>query len=90
MKDLPDYGGRENGHAYAIYGALLIFALYPSLPDQPQVNELQPFVQSLFSGTCGNSDKCDYLVVGDRDPITELYTTETDENGFIVSKKTVE
>ena len=38
-------------------------------------------------GTCGNSDRCDYLVVGDRNPLTELYTTETDENGFIVSRK---
>ena len=187
LKDLPDYGGKKNGHAYAIYGALLIFALYPSLPDKPPVNELQPFVQSLFMGsftklgkifnlnrsadmrlidlvfkrvakkdqkdikkypagfinvaepydkehhaaryhftqcpnaefaknhnllhvlpllcnsdfygigeihgklircgTCGNSDRCDYLVVGDHNPITELYTTETDENGFIVSRK---
>ena len=34
LKDLPDYGGKKNGHAYAIYGALLIFALYPSLPDK--------------------------------------------------------
>ena len=30
LKDLPDYGGKNNGHAYAIYGALLVFALYPS------------------------------------------------------------
>lgn len=27
LKDLPDYGGKKNGHAYAIYGALLVFAL---------------------------------------------------------------
>ena len=31
--DLPDYGGKKNGHANAIYGGLLIFALYPALPD---------------------------------------------------------
>lgn len=187
LKDLPDYGGKKNGHAYAIYGALLVFALYPSLPDKPPVSELQSFVQSLFMGpftklgkifdlnrsadmrlidlvfkrvakkdqkdivkypagliniaepydkdhhasryhftqcpnaefakshnllhvlpllcnsdfygiseihgklircgTCGNSDRCDYLVVGDRNPMTEQYVTEVDENGFMVSKK---
>ncbi|MBR0510216.1 MAG: hypothetical protein IJJ85_08865 [Clostridia bacterium] len=35
LKDLPDYGGKKNGHARAIYGGLLVFALYPALPDQP-------------------------------------------------------
>ena len=44
LKELPDYGGAKNGHASAIYGGLLIFSLYPALPDQPQVNELQGFV----------------------------------------------
>ena len=187
LKDLPDYGGKKNGHAYAIYGALLVFALYPSLPDKPPIDELQSFVQSMFMGpftklgkifdlnrnpdmrlidmvfkrvgkkdqkdikkypagfinvtepydkeyhaaryhftqcpnaefakshdllhvlpllcnsdffgiseihgklircgTCGNSDRCDYLVVGDRNPITDLYVTEVDENGFMVSRK---
>ena len=38
-------------------------------------------------GTCGNSDRCDYLVVGDRNPIADLYVTEVDENGFMVSRK---
>ena len=38
-------------------------------------------------GTCGNSDRCDYLVVGNRNPITDLYVTEVDENGFMVSRK---
>ena len=33
LADLPDYGGSKNGHAKAIYGGLLIFALYPALPD---------------------------------------------------------
>ena len=187
LKDLPDYGGKNNGHAYAIYGALLVFALYPSLPDKPPIDELQSFVQSMFMGaftklgrifdlnrktdmrlidmvfkrvgkkdqkdikehpagfinvtepydrehraaryhftqcpnaefakshgllhvlpllcnsdffgiseihgklircgTCGNSDRCDYMVVGDRNPITDLYVTEVDENGFMVSRK---
>ena len=187
LKDLPDYGGKKNGHAYAIYGALLVFALYPSLPDKPPIDELQSFVQSMFMGaftklgkifdlnrntdmrlidmvfkrvgkrdqkdikkypagfinvtepynkehhaaryhftqcpnaefakshgllhvlpllcnsdffgiseihgklircgTCGNSDRCDYLVVGNRNPITDLYVTEVDENGFMVSRK---
>ena len=185
--DLPDYGGKENGHAYAIYGALIVFALYPSLPDKPPANELQSFVQDLFMGpfkklgkifdlnrslhmrlidkvfkrvgkrdqkdikkypagfinvsepydkehrvsryhftqcpnaefakthnllhvlpllcnsdfygisqihgklircgTCGNSDCCDYMVVGDCNPIADTYVTEVDENGFIVSRK---
>ncbi len=51
LPDLPDYGGKKNGHAKAIYGGLLIFALYPALPDQPPVSELQDFVQNLFMGT---------------------------------------
>ncbi len=50
LLDLPDYGGSKNGHAKAIYGGLLIFALYPALPDQPHVSELQGFVQSMFMG----------------------------------------
>ena len=50
LEDLPDYGGKKNGHARAIYGGLLVFALYPALPDQPPVCELQPFVQELFMG----------------------------------------
>lgn len=33
-----------------VYGGLLIFALYPALPDQPPVSELQDFVQKLFMG----------------------------------------
>ena len=50
LLDLPDYGGRKNGHAKAIYGGLLVFALYPALPDRPPVSELQDFVQNLFMG----------------------------------------
>ena len=50
LRDLPDYGGSKNGHARAIYGGLLIFSLYPALPDQPPVSELQDFVQNLFMG----------------------------------------
>lgn len=46
--DLPDFGGKENGHAAAIYGGLLIFSLYPALPDQPLIADLQSFVQNLF------------------------------------------
>ena len=48
LEDCPDYGGRKNGHAKAIYGGLLVFAWYNSLPDQPPIAELQPFVQELF------------------------------------------
>ena len=185
--DLSDYGGKKNGHANAIYGGLLIFALYPALPDQPPIKELQGFVQTLFMepftklgkvfdlnrngnmwlidkifqkvgerdrkdavkypagflnvnepydrehhaaryhftqcpnaefakkhdllhvlpllcncdffgieelhgklircGTCGNSNVCDYLVVGDKNPIAAEYATVTDEGGFLISRK---
>ena len=46
--DLPDFGGKKNGHAAAIYGGLLIFSLYPALPDQPLIADLHSFVQNLF------------------------------------------
>ncbi len=48
LPDLPDYGGSKNGHAKAIYGGLLVFALYTALPDRPPVSELQDFVQNMF------------------------------------------
>ena len=48
--DLPDYGGKKNGHAMAIYGGILIFSLYPNLPDQPPISEIQDFVNDLFYG----------------------------------------
>ncbi len=48
LNDLPDYGGRKNGHARAIYGGLMVFALYVSLPDRPPIAELQDFVQNMF------------------------------------------
>ena len=48
--DLPDYGGRKNVHAMAIYGGLIIFSMYPLLPDQPPVSEIQDFVANLFMG----------------------------------------
>ncbi len=147
LRDLPDYGGSKNGHARAIYGGLLIFALYPVLPDQPPVSELQDFVQKLFMGpftklgkifdlnrpshmwlidkvfrrsgnkdrkdilqllcnshffgiseihgtlircgTCGNCNVCDYLVVGSNNPIAAEYKTVPDEQGFLVSRKSV-
>ncbi len=187
LTDLSDYGGKKNGHAMAIYGGLLIFALYPSLPDQPPVSELSDFVRNLFMGhftrlgkvfnlnrpfdmwlidkvfrrsgnrdrrdivdypegfinvdepyerknhvaryqftqcpnsefakkhdllhvlpllcnsdffgieqihgtlirrgTCGNSDRCDYCVVGCNNPIADDYEIVTDETGFLVSRK---
>ena len=187
LTELPDYGGKKNGHATAIYGGLLIFALYPALPDQPPIAELNEFVQNLFMepftklgkvfnlnrsadmwlidkvfqrvgkrdqrdiekwpdgfvnvsepydkehhasrysftqcpnaemakklgllhvlpllcnsdffgiseihgqlircGTCGNSDVCDYLVVGSKNPIANEYETVTDERGFLISRK---
>lgn len=50
LADLPDYGGKRYHHARAIYGGLLIFALYPALPDRPPREELQAFVSGLFMG----------------------------------------
>ena len=187
LPDLPDYGGKKNGHAMAIYGGLLIFSLYPLLPDQPPISELQDFVSNMFMGafvklgkifdlnrpsnmklinkvfkksgdgdrrdilkypagfinveepydnenhiaryhftqcpnaefakkhnllhvlplmcnsdffgieqihgtlircgTCGNSDKCDYCVVGNKNPLADEYEIVTDERGFWVSRK---
>ena len=189
LPDLPDYGGKKNGHAMAIYGGLLVFALYEELPDQPPIDELQDFVQNMFvgsftklgkvfdlnragdmrlidkvflmvgikdrrqakkypatfcnvsesydpehqaaryhftqcpnaefakshgllhvlpllcnsdffgiseihgqlirTGTCGNSDICDYCIVGSRNPMAAEYETVTDEGGFLVSRKRV-
>jgi len=187
LSELPDYGGKKNGHANAIYGGLLVFALYAVLPDRPPISELQPFVQTLFMepftklgkvfdlnrpfdmrlidkvfrrsgnrdrkdiqtypdgfinvdvpydkerrvarycftqcpnaefakrhgllqvlpllcnsdffgiaeihgtlircGTCGNSDRCDYCVVGDHNPLAKEYEIITDDMGFLVSRK---
>ena len=43
--------------------------------------------QLIRCGTCGNSDMCDYLVVGSKNPIAAEYETVTDEGGFLVSRK---
>ena len=43
--------------------------------------------QLIRCGTCGNSDKCDYLIVGSNNAIAAEYETVKDENGFIVSRK---
>lgn len=187
LEELPDYGGKRNSHALAIYGGVLIFSLYPLLPDHPPVEELQEFVTSLFMepfeklgkvfnlnrnfdmwminqvfqgvgkkdrkqyeqypasfcnisepydkknhaaryhfsqcpnaefakkynllhvlplfcnsdywgirqlhgtlircGTCGNSEKCDYCVVGSENPMGKEYEIVKDEGGFLVSRK---
>lgn len=187
LSEIPDYGGKKNGHARAIYGGLLVFALYPALPDQPPITELQDFVQNMFMGpfttlgkvfnlnrsfdmwlidkvfrktgnrdrkdikrypdgfinidepydrkhhaarysftqcpnaefarehdllhvlpllcnsdffgiheihgrlircgTCGNSAKCDYLIVGNRNELAAEYETITDAQGFLISRK---
>ena len=187
LDEAPDYGKAKNGHALAIYGGMLVFALYAALPDQPQISELQDFVQNMFmepfvklgrvfdlnrsrdmaiidkvfhkvakrdnkdygkwpcgfcnvyepydkenhiaryhftqcpnaefakshdmlhvlpllcncdffgieqihgqlirEGTCGNSDKCDYLIAGSSNPVASEYETITDDKGFLVSRK---
>jgi hypothetical protein len=38
-------------------------------------------------GTCGNSNMCDYCVVGNRNPLANEYEIVTDEGGFWVSRK---
>ena len=38
-------------------------------------------------GTCGNSDRCDYCVVGSEDPMAKAYEIVKDEAGFLVSRK---
>ncbi|MBR3142338.1 MAG: L-2-amino-thiazoline-4-carboxylic acid hydrolase, partial [Clostridiales bacterium] len=38
-------------------------------------------------GTCGNSNMCDYCVVGNKNPLAKDYEIATDENGFLVSRK---
>ena len=43
LTEAPDYGGNKNGHANAIYGGMLVFALYTALPDQPPISELEGF-----------------------------------------------
>lgn len=187
LEEIPDYGGRKNTHAIAIYGSIIIFSMYPLLPDHPPVEELQEFVTNLFMsgfvkmgkifnlnrsfdmwlidkvfhiigkkdrkqyeqypatfcnisepydkkdhaaryhfsqcpnaefakkhdlmyilplfcnsdywgisqihgtlirrGTCGNSDKCDYCVVGSENPMAKEYEIIKDEKGFLVSRK---
>lgn len=48
VEESPDYGGSKNGHAFAIYGGMLVFALYACLPDHPPVSELKDFIQNMF------------------------------------------
>lgn len=48
LKEFPDYGGKKTSHALAIYGSIVIFSLYPLLPDHPPAEELQELVTSLF------------------------------------------
>lgn len=38
-------------------------------------------------GTCGNCDKCDYCIVGSKNPMAKKYEIVKDENGFLVSRK---
>ena len=187
LEELPDYGGKKASHAVAIYGSIVIFSMYPLLPDHPPVEELQEFVTNLFMsqfvklgkvfnlnrsfdmwlinkvfqnvgkkdqkqyiqypasfcnvsepydkenhaaryhftqcpnaefakkynlmqvlplfcnsdywgisqihgtlircGTCGNSDKCDYCVVGSENPMAKEYEIVKDQAGFLVSRK---
>ncbi len=40
-----EFGKEADPLAVILHGGLLIFSLYPALPDQPPVSELQDFVQ---------------------------------------------
>lgn len=81
---LEERYGRERGEK--IWGDVV--AKYNEyLNDLPDYGISEIHGKLIRCGTCGNSDRCDYLVVGDHNPITELYMTGTDENEFIVSKK---
>ena len=48
LEELPDYGGKKTSHALAIYGSIIIFSMYPLLPDHPPVEELQKLVTKMF------------------------------------------
>ena len=187
LAEMEDVGGKKSNHAKAIYGGLLVFALYPALPDQPPISELSDFINHMFfgpfvklgkvfdlnrsldmalinkvfensgnrdrkdirkyptgfinvgkpydkenkvasynftqcpnaefakkhnllhvlpllcnsdffameqvhgrlirCGTCGNSDLCDYRVVGNKNPLAQKYEIETDDGGFLVSRE---
>ena len=38
-------------------------------------------------GTCVTSDRCDYCIVGDRNPITDEYELKKTDNGLWISVK---
>ena len=48
LEEISDYGGKKASHALAIYGSIIIFSMYPLLPDHPPVEELQELVTNLF------------------------------------------
>jgi len=37
--------------------------------------------------TCGNGNICDYLIVGNQNPIAKEYETVMDEGGFLISRR---
>ncbi|MCM1523878.1 MAG: L-2-amino-thiazoline-4-carboxylic acid hydrolase [Ruminococcus sp.] len=39
------------------------------------------------TGTCVNSDACDYCICGDKNPLAEKYELVKDENGLLLSKR---
>ena len=50
LDEIPDYGGKKNGHAKAIYGGLLVFAWHEALPERIPLSQLQTFVNEMFFG----------------------------------------
>ncbi len=48
VNDCPDYGGKRNNHAAAIYGSLLIFAFCEEAVPDKSIEELQPLVYKIF------------------------------------------
>lgn len=81
-------GGKKSSHGVAIYGGVLVFSLYPVLPllcnsDYWGISQIHGTL--IRCGTCGNSDKCDYCVVGAENPMAKEYEIVKDQAGFLVS-----
>ena len=44
-------------------------------------------VMLIREGTCGSSKRCDYCIVGDRNPLAANYENVKNEQGLIIGKK---
>lgn len=78
LNAVPERGICEDARADGTAPGFLQLGL---LVDKPDTGTL------IREGTCGNSDKCDYFVVGSENPMAEEYEIVRDEAGFLVSRK---